>query len=140
MNNDIQGAWEGSIKVAGIDIGILVTFSMGDVPAANIDIPQHGARDISLKNVSFEESVVHFELPAGPGVAVFHGLLIGGVIEGAFAQGGAAGTFSLDRYSDSSSADDGNELLMSLETSTGVIFGTFQTSGSFSFLYTKMPT
>jgi pimeloyl-ACP methyl ester carboxylesterase len=42
---------------------------------------------------------VHFELPAGPGLAVFEGTVEGDVMSGTFAQGPAKGTFEVKRGS-----------------------------------------
>ncbi len=67
---------------------------------ARIDIPAQGAHGLQLQNVSFEPPRVHFELPAGPGLAVWDGRLRGATIEGEFTQGGVAGTFVLSRVPD----------------------------------------
>jgi hypothetical protein len=53
------------------------------------------AKGLELTNVRFESPKVHFELVAGPGLAVFDGELRDGVIRGTFEQSGVKGTFEL---------------------------------------------
>lgn len=92
----LDGTWEGAIQIQGIELSIQVEFtSEGEEFSATIDIPQQGAKDLALKNVSFEASRVHFELDAGPGLAVFEGKLAEGEITGDFTQGPAKGGFYL---------------------------------------------
>lgn len=64
---------------------------------ATIDIPQQGAEGLALTGVRWESPSVHFELPAGPGLAVFDGRLRGDTIAGDFTQSGVRGTFSVVR-------------------------------------------
>jgi hypothetical protein len=92
----VAGPWRGEIRVAGITIGMRVVFTPrdGGLDAA-IDIPQQGAAAIPLRNVRQQDDRVHFELPAGPGLAVFDGARRGDRIEGTFTQAGATGTFVL---------------------------------------------
>lgn len=94
----IGGRWEGAIKIAGQELAIVVTFA-GDAraPKATIDIPQQGAKGLGLTNVRVDGPRVHFELPAGPGVAVFDGEAKGDEMAGTFEQGGTKGTFDMKR-------------------------------------------
>jgi hypothetical protein len=95
---DVQGIWEGAIVVLGTELGIVVRFAPGsDGFTATIDIPMQGAFGLPLRAVRYEPPSVHFELPAGPGLAVFDGRQQGDSIGGAFAQSGATGTFWLRR-------------------------------------------
>jgi len=92
----LEGAWDGAIRIMGTELKIAVTFrAPRDTPAATIDIPQQSAMGLPLTNVIRELPRVHFELPAGPGLAVFEGNLQADSIAGAFTQGGVAGTFYL---------------------------------------------
>ncbi len=50
-----------------------------------------------LSNVGYRPPRVHFELPAGPGLATFDGEAKGDEIAGRFTQGGAAGEFHIRR-------------------------------------------
>jgi uncharacterized protein len=93
-----DGRWEGAINIMETDLGIIVTFISGaEEPAATIDIPQQGAMNLQLSNVRFENDSVHFELPAGPGLAVFDGKIEGDAISGKFSQAGITGSFHLMR-------------------------------------------
>ena len=64
-------------------------------PVAAIDIQT--VKGVPLRNVSVTPARVHFELPAGPGLAVFDGAVDAGIIKGTFTQGVATGTFTLSR-------------------------------------------
>ncbi len=94
----LDGKWQGAIEIQGIALTIEVTFATAPQGvAATIDIPQQGAKSLALRNVSFVPPKVHFELPAGPGLAVFEGALKDDTISGSFQQGVAAGTFTIRR-------------------------------------------
>ncbi len=94
----IAGHWEGAISIMGQDLGIKVDFrSDATGLKASIDIPMQGAIGLPLTNVKFETPKVHFELPAGPGLAVFDGEMKGDQISGSFSQSGMTGTFQLKR-------------------------------------------
>ena len=94
----LDGRWEGAISVMGTELAITVEFTTGAGGlAATIDIPQQGARGVPLAGVVHQPPQVRFELPAGPGVAVFAGEQKGAEIAGTFTQGGAGGTFRLRR-------------------------------------------
>lgn len=92
----IMGHWEGSIKIQGQELMIKLDFKTADAGlAATIDIPQQSAKGLPLKNVRYEHPKVYFELPAGPGLAVFDGERKDSLIAGKFTQAGIEGTFSL---------------------------------------------
>jgi len=94
----LDGRWQGAIEIQGIALTIEVTFTTAPQGlAANIDIPQQGAKSLALRNVSFVPPKVHFELPAGAGLAIFEGALKDNTITGTFQQGTAAGTFTIKR-------------------------------------------
>ncbi|MBP7148143.1 MAG: hypothetical protein KBD01_11395, partial [Acidobacteria bacterium] len=93
----IEGRWSGAIEIAGSRLGISVAFArVGSRMSATIDIPEQDAEGLPLNNVRAEGSRVSFELPAGPGLAVFDGTLQERRIGGSFRQGGMAGTFHLE--------------------------------------------
>jgi hypothetical protein len=82
----------------GTELSIAVEFAARDgALAATIDIPQQGAKGLPLKNVSHQPPRIRFDLPAGSTVATFDGERRGDEIAGSFTQGGAAGTFRLNR-------------------------------------------
>lgn len=94
----LVGRWEGAIHVLGSALEIVVRFARADDGfEGHIDIPAQGASDLPLQAISFDPPRVRFELPAGPGLAVWDGKLAGERIEGRFLQGPAEGTFALDR-------------------------------------------
>jgi uncharacterized protein len=91
---DIAGDWQGAISLPGVDLGIIVHFSgTTDSLRATIDIPMQMAKGLPLSNVRAVLPSVHFELPAGPGLAVFQGALAGDSIAGDFRQGSVAARF-----------------------------------------------
>jgi len=92
------GYWKGDIAIMGTNLGIMVEVTPeGDSLKATIDIPQQSAAGLALKNIRYTHSTVHFELPAGPGIAIFDGVLNGDSITGAFTQSSFKGTFALAR-------------------------------------------
>lgn len=94
----VEGHWEGAIEIPGTALQIRVDFkSAGGAWHANIDIPQQGAQGLALQGVRFAAPQVHFELQAGPGLAVFEGKLEGDKISGNFSQAGQTFPFSLER-------------------------------------------
>jgi len=94
----VAGEWEGAILLPGVDLGILVHFTgPNDAPEATIDIPMQMAKGLQLTNVRAALPAVHFELPAGPGLAIFEGNLTGDSIAGDFRQGGVTARFRLHR-------------------------------------------
>lgn len=95
----LEGLWDGSIDIAGTELGIIVKFtSAGDSLAATIDIPQQSAVDLPLDDLRFAGDAVHFAI--GSVGATFDGTLDGETIRGDFAQSGASGTFQLTRTGD----------------------------------------
>ncbi len=96
--NGIIGHWEGNIKIAAQELIIKLDFKQtGDSLAATIDIPQQRANGLPLKNIRYHHPSVHFELPAGPGLAVFDGETTDSSIAGKFTQAGMTGSFSVRR-------------------------------------------
>jgi dienelactone hydrolase len=94
----VEGRYEGSITIMGMELAIKVDFATGPQGlAATIDIPQQGAKALPLFNVSYRSPRVHLELPAGPGLATFEGEASGDTIAGTFTQAGTTGTFHLRR-------------------------------------------
>jgi len=94
----IEGKWEGAIQLPSMEIGMEVTFvSEAEELTATIDIPPQGAFGLPLKNVSFEDPKVYFELPTSLATAIFDGKLEEEKIRGSFTQGPAIGEFYLNR-------------------------------------------
>ncbi len=99
VNSDISGAWEGSISISGIELGIDVDVTVDEqgLYEASIDIPVQGAFGLELVNVFVRGDSVGFSLPSNLGEASFAGLIDGDLINGVFSQGGAVGSFELRR-------------------------------------------
>ena len=94
----IEGRWEGALTILGQELGFSVEFTRADGEiSAKMDIPVQQAMNLDLINVSEQGAKVHFELQAGPGLAVWDGVREGEAIEGDFMQGGARGTFRIAR-------------------------------------------
>lgn len=95
---DLEGYWEGSISVPGMEIGIAVEFrGSGDSLEAFIDIPDQGAEDLPLTGVRQAGDSISFQLESGLGLASFHGIASGDSMIGSFSQGAFAGGFELLR-------------------------------------------
>lgn len=96
--NPLAGSWQGSLLIGGSRLEItLHCSSQGDSLTAVMDIPQQGASGLRIVNVRALLPEVHFELPAGPGLAVFDGTLRSDSITGEFRQSSFTGTFALAR-------------------------------------------
>lgn len=94
----MAGRWEGGINVLGGRLAIVVVLTAeANAVKGSIDIPQQNGKGLALTNVRVDATKVHFELPAGAGLAVFDGELKDGAISGTFEQGGITGTFDLKR-------------------------------------------
>ena len=92
----LQGPWEGAIAIMGQELGIIVRFDeSGGVLKGTIDIPMQMAAGLPLSNLKQQGERVHFELVAGPGVAVFDGVITRGNMAGDFMQAGIKGSFKL---------------------------------------------
>lgn len=95
----IEGVWEGTIEVQGTSLGVTVkvTKESDGTLTATIDIPDQGAMDVPLDNVSFEDNTFSFELTAAQGS--YEGKLkeSGDTIEGEWSQGGMSFPLNLKR-------------------------------------------
>ena len=102
----LAGDWEGSIAIAGIELGIILHMVQeGDAWSATLDIPQQSAMGLPVGNLEVTLPEVRFTILDGAQQAAFVGALgDDGVITGAFTQGGQAGTFTLARAGGAESA------------------------------------
>ncbi|HSR52344.1 MAG TPA: alpha/beta fold hydrolase [Acidobacteriota bacterium] len=94
---DLSGKWSGAVDVAGQHLPFTVQLNKNSEGAWIGKIDIQGVSGLPLKNVSAEAPKVHFELQAGPGVAVWDGTLEGESVTGAFTQAGIEGTFQMSR-------------------------------------------
>lgn len=97
------GTWNGALSVIGTELEITVELSLDEAKniQGTIDVPAQGATDIPLgefklegKKISFK--IVHLQVQGDP---TFNGELdeTGKKISGEFSQGGAVGTFSMEK-------------------------------------------
>jgi len=94
----IDTSWSGSIFLMGTKLGITVRFKTeNSITKANIDIPEQNAFGIELKEVSFVNPKVHFEIESPNGQAIFDGLYYIDSISGDFKQSSIKGSFSMVR-------------------------------------------
>src|SRR5690349_19595824 len=94
----IDTTWHGDINLMGSKLGIIIEFwSEGGLSKGTIDIPQQKAEGLALTGIVFQNPKIHFELQAGPGLAVFEGIYYIDSIAGTFSQAGMQGTFSMKK-------------------------------------------
>ncbi len=95
------GDWKGAISVMGQELEILTHFTMGEdgVVAGTFDSPLQGAYGLPLGDIKIEGKKISFIISGVPGDPVFAGELDadGKKMAGSFSQGGAEGTFSLEK-------------------------------------------
>ena len=103
--NSIAGHWEGAITLpngGALNFSVDFAASPDGKVSATITIPQQGAKDLPLANVSLNGTDVAFDLPNVPGDPKFRGKLSpdGKKIEGTFSQAGGNLPCSLERKAD----------------------------------------
>jgi hypothetical protein len=97
------GTWKGALSVMGKELVIIVEFSLDDAKniQGNIDVPAQGATDLPLGDIHIEGKKISFKIvhPGVQGDPTFKGELdeSGKKISGDFSQGGATGTFSMEK-------------------------------------------
>ncbi len=92
----IAGRWNGSVALPGATLDFSVSFEdAGGELSALLDIPGQGAHDVPLSAVSYEDGMVHFELEAPIGLAVWEGERDGNSVEGRFTQGAVEADFTM---------------------------------------------
>ena len=97
------GTWNGAISAMGMEIEVIVKFTLDDNKAISgtVDVPLQGATDLPLGDIKIEGKKISFMIdsPGAPGEPSFSGELdeTGKKISGTFTQGGAEGTFSIEK-------------------------------------------
>ncbi len=97
---DISGIWDGTIELPGMPLTISIEFTKNadGSYAGQIDIPQQGAKGLSLTNVKVAGSDVTCDLAGVPGEPKFAGKLSDSqIISGDFTQGGQKFPFTVKR-------------------------------------------
>ncbi|NUO82248.1 serine hydrolase [candidate division KSB1 bacterium] len=115
---DLAGAWEGAIKLPGTELSIAIDFKQADEAwRGEIDIPQQGAKDLPLANITREGAKVSFELTNTPGNPSFKGTLAadGQSLSGDFTQAGQTFPFSLKRKSAAAASQESAERARALQ-------------------------
>ena len=97
------GTWNGAISAMGMEIEITVKLALDETKAikGTIDIPMQGATDLNLGDIKIKGKKISFLIvhPEVQGEPAFAGELdeTGKKITGTFTQGGAEGTFNLEK-------------------------------------------
>jgi len=95
------GTWNGAISVVGQELEITIEISLDEENniKGNIDVPAQGATDIPLGDFNVEGKKISFKIVSVQGDPTFSGELdeTGKKIAGEFSQGGAVGTFSVEK-------------------------------------------
>lgn len=97
------GTWNGALSVMGQELEITIELSLGEEKniQGNIDVPAQGAMDVPLGEFNLEGKKISFKIvhPQVQGDPTFKGELdeAGKKISGEFSQGGAVGTFSVEK-------------------------------------------
>ena len=95
------GAWKGTLSVAGMDLEIGLNFKLDEAKkiTGTFDSITQGAMGLALGGIEIKDKTITFMLSGVPGDPAFKGVLdaAGKVLAGDFTQGGAAGTFSVQK-------------------------------------------
>lgn len=96
--SSLEGRWVGTLSIAGAELEIVLTFTQqDDLLTGVIDIPQQGASDLPLNDISVDLPSLQFSMLPAPQTAVFDGELDGDTLSGTFLQSGIEGTFEVTR-------------------------------------------
>ena len=95
------GDWKGIISVMGVDLEIGLHFKLDEAKkvTGTFDSITQGAMGLPVGGIEIKDKTITFMLSGVPGDPAFKGVLdaAGKVLAGDFTQGGAAGTFSVQK-------------------------------------------
>jgi hypothetical protein len=97
------GAWKGTLSVAGMELEIGLNFKLDEAQKiqGTMDSITQEAYGLALGNIEIKDKTVTFTIndPNVPGDPTFKGTLdeTGKKMSGEFTQGGAAGTFTVEK-------------------------------------------
>jgi len=95
------GDWNGSISIMGANLEIGLHFKLDDAKKVmgTFDSITQGAMGLPVGAIEIKDKTITFKLSGIPGDPTFKGALdaTGKKLAGDFTQGGAAGTFSVDK-------------------------------------------
>ncbi|MBL8760756.1 MAG: serine hydrolase [Phycisphaerae bacterium] len=97
---DADGMWKGAIELPGANLNVEVSLKdTASTPSGTITIPQQGAKDLPLADVSVKGDEVAFKIAGVPGDPSFKGTISadGGKITGSFTQAGGSFPFTITR-------------------------------------------
>jgi len=107
--NALIGEWEGSIKVPGQELEVIIEFLLDDGQTVGfIDIPLQQAIDLPLENLILQNSNITFIIKDVPGEPTFNGNLSddGNTISGEFTQSAGTFPFTLMKKSEQEKLDE----------------------------------
>lgn len=97
------GAWKGTLSVMGVELEIALNFTLDEAKKiqGTFDSITQGGFGIKLGNIEVKDKAITFIIddPNAPGEPTFKGRLdaTGKKLTGEFSQGGAAGTFAVEK-------------------------------------------
>jgi hypothetical protein len=95
------GDWKGTISVMGVDLEIGLHFKLDEAKkiTGTFDSISQGAMGLPLDAIEIKDKTITFLLSGVPGDPTFNGTLdeTGKKLSGEFTQGGAAGTFAVEK-------------------------------------------
>ncbi len=95
---DISGTWKGAIDIQGQQLAVI--FKVKGEPenySGTIDIPQQGAKDLTLTEITQNQDSVQFRFFTGSGDGIFEGVMTNPqTIEGTYRQGAASFPFKVE--------------------------------------------
>ena len=97
------GAWKGTLSVMGVELEIGLNFTLDEAKKiqGTFDSITQGGFGIKLGNIEVKDKTITFIIddPNAPGEPTFKGTLdvTGKKLTGEFSQGGAAGTFAVEK-------------------------------------------
>jgi hypothetical protein len=95
------GAWKGTLSIAGMDLEIGLNFTLDEAKKiqGTFDSVSQGAFGLLLGTIEVKDKTVTFMINDVPGEPSFKGTLdeTGKKLTGEFTQGGAAGTFAVEK-------------------------------------------
>jgi len=95
------GAWKGTLSIAGMDLEIGLNFTLDEAKKmqGTFDSISQGAFGLLLGTIEVKDKTVTFMINDVPGEPSFKGTLdeTGKKLTGEFTQGGAAGTFAVEK-------------------------------------------
>ena len=95
------GAWKGTLNIAGTELEIGLNFTLDEAKTiqGTFDSISQGGYGIVLGTIEIKDKTISFMLSGVPGDPAFKGTLdeAGKKLAGDFTQGGAAGTFAVEK-------------------------------------------